>query len=171
MYCITIIEVFPPVKLDLLLATTTSFYPKSLFPRCSNDGDCLRWRKARTYLGIPEYACETTGSARRQPDHIHICMNMSASSRQKYLRFWLRREPVPNRYAAQETDALQLSHDGSPQQTSKYINTLCCNHINFKVRPYQWALLEAFLISCRKTSGKPILFRSPQQLSHIPDVL
>ena len=32
----------------------------------------LRWRKARTYLGIPEYACETTGSARRQPEHIHM---------------------------------------------------------------------------------------------------
>ena len=114
MYCIPIIEVFPPLNLNLLLATTKSFYPKSLFPRCSNDEGCLRWRKARTYLGIPEYACETTGSARRQQDHIHMDRLMHPSSRQKYIRFWLRRESVPNRYAAQETDTLPLSHGGSP---------------------------------------------------------
>ena len=53
----------------------------------------------------------------------------------------------------------------------RYINTLCCNHINFKVRPYQWALLEAFLVSCRKSSGKPILIHTPQQLARIPGVL
>ena len=35
----------------------------------------------------------------------------------------------------------------------RYINTLCCNHINFKVRQYQWALLKAGRIRCRRTSG------------------
>ena len=29
------------------------------FPRCSSDEGCLRWRKARTHLSIPGFACET----------------------------------------------------------------------------------------------------------------
>ena len=62
---------FPPLSLNPILVTVTPYYPKPLFPRCNSDKGCLRWRKARTYLGIPEHACETTESARRQPDHIH----------------------------------------------------------------------------------------------------
>ena len=70
-------------------------------PRCSNGKGCLRWRKARTYLGTPENASETTGSARRQPDHIHMDRLVHPPDRNIF-RFWPRREPVPNRYAAQE---------------------------------------------------------------------
>ena len=33
----------------------------------------------------------------------------------------------------------------------RYINALCLNHIQFKVRPYLWAKLKAFFIRCRKT--------------------
>ena len=74
----------------------------------------LRWRKARTYLGIPGYACETTGSARRQPDHIH--MDRLTHLQTENISVLVRREPVPHWYAAQsqKTDALPLSHGGSP---------------------------------------------------------
>ena len=73
----------------------------------------LRWRKARTYLGIPGYACETTGSARRQPDHIH--MGRLTHLQTENISVLVRREPVPHWYAAQsqKTDALPLSHGGS----------------------------------------------------------
>ena len=73
----------------------------------------LRWRKARTYLGIPGYACETTGSARRQPDHIH--MGRLTHLQTENISMLARREPVPHWYAAQsqKTDALPLSHGGS----------------------------------------------------------
>ena len=72
----------------------------------------LRWRKARTYLGIPGYACETTGSARRQPDHIH--MGRLTHLQTENISVLVRREPVPHWYAAQsqKTDALPLSHGG-----------------------------------------------------------
>ena len=74
----------------------------------------LRWRKARTYLGIPGYACETTGSARRQPDHIH--MDRLTHLQTENIPVLVRREPVPHWYAAQsqKTEALPLSHGGSP---------------------------------------------------------
>ena len=70
----------------------------------------LRWRKARTYLGIPGYACETTGSARRQPHHIH--MGRLTHLQTENISVLVRHEPVPNWYAAQsqKTDALPLSH-------------------------------------------------------------
>ena len=70
----------------------------------------LRWRKARTYLGIPGYACETTGSARRQPDHIH--MDRLTHLQTENISVLARREPVPHWYAtqSQKTDALPLSH-------------------------------------------------------------
>ena len=73
----------------------------------------LRWRKARTYLGIPGYACETTGSARRQPGHIH--MGRLTHLQTENISVLVRREPVPHWYAAQsqKTDALPLSHGGS----------------------------------------------------------
>ena len=73
----------------------------------------LRWRKARTYLGIPGYACETTGSARRQPDHIH--MGRLTHLQTENISMLARREPVPHWYATQrqKTDALPLSHGGS----------------------------------------------------------
>ena len=74
----------------------------------------FRWRKARTYLGIPGYACETTGSARRQPDHIH--MGRLTHLQTEIISVLVRREPVPHWYAiqSQKTDALPLSHGGSP---------------------------------------------------------
>ena len=117
-YRIPIIEVFPPLNLQLLLAATTSFYPKSLFPRCSNDEGCLRWRKARTYIGIPGYACETTGSARRQPDHIHSVRLIYF--RLKIFSSQVGCEPIRNWYAAQKQGVFlptlsRLSYGGSPK--------------------------------------------------------
>ena len=63
----------PLTYVRLLLAATTSFYLRSLNPRCtcSNNDRCLRWKKARIHLGFPGNDCETTRSARQQPDHIH----------------------------------------------------------------------------------------------------
>ena len=61
---------FPPLFLNPNLATVTPYYPKSLFP-CNSGEGCLRWRKARTHLGIPGYACETTASGWRPPNRIH----------------------------------------------------------------------------------------------------
>ena len=80
----------------------------------------LRWRKARTYLGIPGYACETTGSARRQPDHIH--MGRLTHLQTENISVLVRREPVPHWYAAQsqKTDVLPLSHGGSLWATRGY---------------------------------------------------
>ena len=91
----------------------------------------LRWRKARTYLGIPGYACETTGSARRQPDHIH--MGRLTHLQTENISVLVRREPVPHWYAAQsqKTDALPLSHGGSHAFYNKifllilFINLIC----------------------------------------------
>ena len=61
----------PNPYLITYLITVTLCYPKHLFPRCNSDEGCLRWRKARTYFGIPRYACETYSSGWQQPNHIH----------------------------------------------------------------------------------------------------
>ena len=87
----------------------------------------LRWRKARTYLGIPGYACETTGPARRQPDHIH--MDRLTQLQTENISVLVRREPVPHWYAtqSQKTDALPLSHGGSPYECgASRLSASCC---------------------------------------------
>ena len=85
----------------------------------------LRWRKARTYLGMPGYACETTGSAWRQPDHIH--MGRLTHLQTEKISVLVRREPVPNLDAAQnqKTDALPLSHGGSPMTSDSTHKIFC----------------------------------------------
>ena len=54
-----------------MLLLATSFYQNYLFPRCSSDEGCMRWRNVKTHLGFPGYACETTAPGWRQPNHIH----------------------------------------------------------------------------------------------------
>ena len=34
------------------LVTAAPYYPNHILPRCNSDKGCLRWRKARSYLGI-----------------------------------------------------------------------------------------------------------------------
>ena len=60
---------------------------------------------------------ETTGPARRQPDHIH--MGRLTHLQTENSSVLVRREIVPNWYAAQsqKTDALPLSHGGSPSRS------------------------------------------------------
>ena len=99
----------------------------------------LRWRKARTYLGIPGYACETTGSARRQPDHIH--MDRLTQLQTENISVLVRREPVPHWYAtqSQKTDALPLSHGGSASLI--FINNIVLQSLYF-LNPNQFQMLH-----------------------------
>ena len=65
------LSLFPPLNLTRyspLLHHST----QSLFPRCSTVEGCLRWREARTNLGILGYACETTLSSWQQQDLLHF---------------------------------------------------------------------------------------------------
>ena len=98
---LNVIVVFPslrfslpcPLNLSSSLLHHTTQSPFS--PRCNSDEGCLRWRKARTCLGIPEYDCETTESSWQQPVHIHEARLMHHPVNVKIHCRWRGANPYP----------------------------------------------------------------------------